>query len=91
MGSFAADPICGGRGALSDGKQVIVARNVAVFWEVIGILAEAPAAAAECTLDNAHRGLCEERARALNVRSSKQKENFDISLQRLLQKDSSSC
>lgn len=57
MGSFAADPLCGGRGALSDGKQVVVARNVAVFWEVIGILAEAPAAAAERALDNAHRGL----------------------------------
>lgn len=54
-GSFAADPLCGGRGALSDGEQVVVAGNVAVFWQVVGILAEAPAA--ERALDNAHRGL----------------------------------
>lgn len=79
MGSFAADPLCGGCGAPSDGKQVVVAWNVAVFWEVIGILAEAPAATAEGALDNAHRGLCEGREHTLNFR-----ENTDSSFQFLL-------
>lgn len=34
-----------------------MARNVAVFWEIVGVLAEAPAATAQRALDNAHRGL----------------------------------
>lgn len=57
-----------------------MAWNVAVFWEVIGILAEAPAAAAaKCALDNTHCGLCEEREHTLNFR-----ENTDTSFQFLL-------
>lgn len=57
-----------------------MARNVAVFWEIVGILAEAPATTAECALDNAHRGLCEEREHSLSFR-----ENTDTSFQFLLQ------
>lgn len=63
-----------------------MAGNVAVFGEVVGILAEASAAAAaERALDNTHRGLCEEREHALSSG-----ENTGILFQFLLQQEDSS-
>lgn len=71
--SFTANLLCRGCGAISNWQQVIVTRNVAVFWKVIRILAET-SIAAECSLDNTHCWFCDKREHITHgVRNGKQK------------------